>query len=121
MGSSQLFQAALYALSTDDASKTISVDSAAPYHYAYPSTTNFLKSGYKWDEDAHSFRKDVTYIEIVTSPNNPDGFIRQSVVNRSEGILVHDLAFNWLRYTSISFPTDHDLMLFTVTKTKAGP
>ncbi|KAK3228116.1 hypothetical protein Dsin_007978 [Dipteronia sinensis] len=114
-GSSQLFQAALYALSAHDASKTISVVSASPYHSAYPSITDFLKSGlYKWAGDAHKYKKRGPYIEIVTSPNNPDGFIRQSVVNRSQGILVHDLAYYWPQYTSISFPANHDLMLFTV-------
>ncbi|KAK1565008.1 hypothetical protein Q3G72_016754 [Acer saccharum] len=114
-GSSQLFQAAMYALSANDASKTISVVSASPYHSAYPSITDFLRSGlYKWAGDAHSYKKRGPYIEIVTSPNNPDGFIRQSVVNRSQGILVHDLAYYWPQYTSISFPANHDLMLFTV-------
>ncbi|KAK2663688.1 hypothetical protein Ddye_002262 [Dipteronia dyeriana] len=115
VGSSQLFQAALYALSAHDVSKTISVVSASPYHSAYPSITDFLKSGlYKWAGDAHNYKKRGPYIEIVTSPNNPDGFIRQSVVNRSQGILVHDLAYYWPQYTSISFPANHDLMLFTV-------
>ncbi|TXG50222.1 hypothetical protein EZV62_022746 [Acer yangbiense] len=65
-GSSQLFKAALYALSANDASKTV-----------YPSITDFVKSGL-------------------------------------QGILVHDLAYYWPQYTSISFPANHDLMLFTV-------
>ncbi|KAH7550504.1 hypothetical protein JRO89_XS13G0204800 [Xanthoceras sorbifolium] len=116
-GSTQLFQAALYALSPQDALEPISVVSAAPFYSSYPSITDCLKSGlYKWAGDAHSFKKDGPYIELVTSPNNPDGFVRQSVVNRSEGILVHDLAYYWPQYTSISFPADHDLMLFTVSK-----
>ncbi|XP_031266067.1 tryptophan aminotransferase-related protein 2 isoform X1 [Pistacia vera] len=116
-GSTQLFQAALYALSAQDASEPISVVSAAPYYSSYPSITDCLKSGlFKWAGDAQRFDKDGPYIELVTSPNNPDGFVRQSVVNRSGGILVHDLAYYWPQYTSISFPADHDLMLFTVSK-----
>ncbi|KAJ4712388.1 Tryptophan aminotransferase-related protein [Melia azedarach] len=116
-GSTQLFQAALYALSSQDASEPISVVSAAPFYSSYPSITDCLKSGlYKWAGDAKTFNRDGPYIELVTSPNNPDGFVRQSVVNRSGGILVHDLAYYWPQYTSISYPADHDLMLFTVSK-----
>lgn len=87
------------------------------YLQSYPSITDCLKSGlYKWAGDAKTFNRDGPYIELVTSPNNPDGFVRQSVVNRSGGILVHDLAYYWPQYTSISYPADHDLMLFTVSK-----
>lgn len=80
--------------------------------------TDCLKSGlYRWEGDAQAFDKAGPYIELVTSPNNPDGFVRQSVVNRSGGILVHDLAYYWPQYTPITAPADHDLMLFTVSKT----
>ncbi|KAJ7945831.1 Tryptophan aminotransferase-related protein 2 [Quillaja saponaria] len=116
-GSSQLFLAALYALSPQDAIKPISVVSAAPYYSAYPLMTDYQKSGlYKWAGDTQSFHKDEPYIEIVTSPNNPDGYARYPVVNRSEGVLVHDLAYYWPQYTPISSPADHELMLFTVSK-----
>ncbi|XP_028765189.1 tryptophan aminotransferase-related protein 2 [Neltuma alba] len=116
-GSSQLFLAALYALSPPDAAEPISVVSAAPYYSSYPSMTDYQKSGlYKWAGDADSFDKEGPYIELVTSPNNPDGYVRRSVVNRSEGLLVHDLAYYWPQYTPISSPADHDLTLFTVSK-----
>lgn len=79
--------------------------------------TDFLKSGlYKWAGDAYNFNKDGPYIELVTSPNNPDGSIRKPVVDRTGGILVHDFAYYWPQYTPISYPADHDLMLFTVSK-----
>ncbi|XVF12177.1 hypothetical protein REPUB_Repub08aG0091900 [Reevesia pubescens] len=116
-GSTQLFQAALYALSPKTESEPISVVSAAPYYSSYPVITDCLKSGlYKWAGDARSFSKGGPYIELVTSPNNPDGFARHSVVNSSEGILIHDLAYYWPQYTPISSPADYDLMLFTVSK-----
>lgn len=116
-GSTQLFQAALYALSPPNASEPMSVVSAAPFYSSYPSVTDFLKSGlYKWAGDANNFNKDGPYIELVTSPNNPDGSIRQPVVNRSGENLVHDFAYYWPQYTPISSPADHDLMLFTVSK-----
>ncbi|KAM5571962.1 tryptophan aminotransferase-related protein 1 [Rosa sericea] len=116
-GSSQLVLAALFALSPKDGSEPISVVSTAPYYSSYPVMANFLKSGlYNWAGDARRFDKEGPYIELITSPNNPDGFIRQSTVNRTGGILVHDLAYYWPQYTPISSPADHDLTLFTVTK-----
>ncbi|XP_017973799.1 PREDICTED: tryptophan aminotransferase-related protein 2 isoform X2 [Theobroma cacao] len=116
-GSTQLFQAALYALSPNTEAEPISVVSAAPYYSSYPVITDCLRSGlYKWAGDARSFSKNGPYIELVTSPNNPDGFVRHSIVNRSEGILIHDLAYYWPQYTPISSPANYDLMLFTVSK-----
>ncbi|KAJ6875572.1 hypothetical protein NC652_035079 [Populus alba x Populus x berolinensis] len=116
-GSTQLYQAVLYALSPLDALEPLSVVSAAPYYSSYPLITDCLKSGlYKWAGDAQSFNKEGPYIELVTSPNNPDGYVRQSVVNRSGGILVHDLAYYWPQYSPIAAAADHDIMLFTVSK-----
>lgn len=116
-GSSQLFQALLYALSPPNTSKPMNVVSAAPFYSSYPLMTDYLKSGlYKWAGDAYKFAKDQPYIELVTSPNNPDGSIRQAVVNGDKGILIHDLAYYWPQYTPISSPADHDIMLFTVSK-----
>ncbi|KAL3571143.1 hypothetical protein D5086_028392 [Populus alba] len=116
-GSTQLYQAVLYALSPLDALEPLSVVSAAPYYSSYPLITDCLKSGlYKWAGDAQSFNKEGPYIELVTSPNNPDGYVRQSVVNKSGGILVHDLAYYWPQYSPIAAAADHDIMLFTVSK-----
>ncbi|XP_068641405.1 tryptophan aminotransferase-related protein 1-like isoform X2 [Aristolochia californica] len=116
-GSTQLLQAALYALSPPDASEPMSVVSAAPYYSSYPLITDFLKSGlYKWQGDAYTFKSDTPYIEMVASPNNPDGFIRQSVINKEGGKTVHDLAYYWPQYTPITEPADYDVMLFTVSK-----
>lgn len=85
---------------------------------SYPFFADYLKSGlYEWGGDAHKFKGNKPYIEIVTSPNNPDGSLRKAVVNdKRAGILIHDLAYYWPQYTSISSPADHDIMLFTVSK-----
>ncbi|XP_022737313.1 tryptophan aminotransferase-related protein 2 [Durio zibethinus] len=116
-GSTQLFQAALYALSPTTEADPISVVSAAPYYSSYPVITDCLKSRlYEWAGDARSFSKNGPYIEIVTSPNNPDGYARHSVVNSRDGTLIHDLAYYWPQYTPISSPANYDLMLFTVSK-----
>ncbi|KAL3642326.1 Tryptophan aminotransferase-related protein 2 [Castilleja foliolosa] len=119
-GATQLFQAVLYAVAPRNASEPINVVSAAPFYTSYKLITDYLKSGlYKWGGDARIFENDnKPYIEVVTSPNNPDGSLRRSVVNRKQGKLIHDLAYYWPQYTSISLsPADHDIMLFTVSKT----
>lgn len=77
----------------------------------------FLRSGlYKWEGDANTFDKDGPYIEMVTSPNNPDGVCREAVVKKDGGKCVHDLAYYWPQYTPITAPSDYDIMLFTVSK-----
>ncbi|KAL6983736.1 L-tryptophan--pyruvate aminotransferase [Sarracenia purpurea var. burkii] len=116
-GSTQLIQAALYALSSPDAPEPTSVVSAAPYYSCYPEITGFLRSGlYEWAGDSQSFEKDGACIEFVTSPNNPDGAIRDGIVKAGQAKLVHDLAYYWPHYTPITAPADHDIMLFTVSK-----
>ncbi|KAF3431217.1 hypothetical protein FNV43_RR25947 [Rhamnella rubrinervis] len=120
-GSTQLYQAALYALASPGGPDPISVVCAAPYYSQYQEETNYLRSGlYKWAGDAHAFSgKDGPFIEVVTSPNNPDGSIRKAVVNGPsghQGKLIHDLAYYWPHYTPITSPADHDIMTFTFSK-----
>ncbi|TMW95423.1 hypothetical protein EJD97_008892 [Solanum chilense] len=116
-GSTQLFQAVLYALCPYDAPEPMSIVSAAPFYSSYPLITDCLKSGlYKWRGEVDDFNKEAPYIELVTSPNNPDGSIRGAVFNGSGQILVHDVAYYWPQYTPISSRADHDIMLFTLSK-----
>ncbi|XP_050206984.1 L-tryptophan--pyruvate aminotransferase 1-like [Mercurialis annua] len=117
-GSTQLYQAALYAITASAGrAEPVSVVCAAPYYSSYKDETDFLRSGlYKWEGDAYEFDKDEPYIEVVTSPNNPDGAIRDSVVNRGDGKHIHDLAYYWPHYTPVTRPADHDIMLFTISK-----
>ncbi|KAK9050922.1 hypothetical protein SSX86_027547 [Deinandra increscens subsp. villosa] len=116
-GSSQLLQAVLYAVTSRDQTNPINVVSAAPYYSTYMEITELVRSGlYKWAGDAHEFDRDEPYVEVVTSPNNPNGVIRGAVVNREGGILVHDLAYYWPQYTPITSSLDFDIMLFTASK-----
>ncbi|XP_040378013.1 tryptophan aminotransferase-related protein 2-like [Oryza brachyantha] len=119
-GSTQLFMAALYALAPDAAvaGQPVSVVSTAPYYSSYPAVTDFLRSGlFRWAGDADTFAGD-SYIELVCSPNNPDGAIREAVLasRTGNGRAVHDLAYYWPQYTPITKRADHDIMLFTVSK-----
>lgn len=78
---------------------------------------NYLRTGlFKWTGDARLYKKDGPYIELVTSPNNPDGSIREAVVKGGEGFVVHDLAYYWPQYTAMTSAADHDVMLFTASK-----
>ena len=85
----------------------------------YPQIADYLRSGlFEWGGDAHAYvdHDDQPYIEMVTSPNNPDGELRGPVVNKANGMLIHDLAYYWPQYTAITKPADHDIMLFTASK-----
>lgn len=116
-GSTQLFQAALFALSSPDAPQPLSVVSAAPYYSSFKEEVEFLHSTlYKWEGDANTFDNDGPYIELVTSPNNPDGTFQKAIVNRQGGKLIHDYAYYWPQYTPITEAADHDIMLFTFSK-----
>lgn len=53
-------------------------------------------------------------IEYVTSPNDPDGLLQQSVLGASA--VIHDHAYFWPHYSSIPAPADEDIMLFTISK-----
>lgn len=81
--------------------------------------TDYLRSAlFKWAGDANEFKPasdSEPYIELVTSPNNPDGKIQQAVVNGT-GPVVYDLAYYWPHFTPITGPADHDIMLFTISK-----
>ncbi|CAJ2659356.1 unnamed protein product [Trifolium pratense] len=118
-GSSQLYQALLYALSPSESShRPINVVAAAPYYSEYKDATDILQSRlFQWTGDAALYDKDEPYIEVVTSPNNPDGTLRVPVVNSGvEGKIIYDLAYYWPQYTPITDQLDHDVMVFTFSK-----
>ncbi|CAN1845767.1 Tryptophan aminotransferase-related protein 2 [Linum perenne] len=108
-GSTQLFLAVLYALCPQNVTNPVSV--------SYPTTIDSLRSSlFRWAGDASKFQGDGPFVEFVTSPNNPDGFTRHPIVNRTGGFSVYDLAYYWPQYTSVTSPSDHDITLFTVSK-----
>ncbi|GJM94734.1 hypothetical protein PR202_ga11407 [Eleusine coracana subsp. coracana] len=113
-GATQLFQAAMYALScdADDDAKPVPVVSAAPYY-----STNLQLSGhFRWAGDANAFTGE-NYIELVCSPNNPDGAVREAALSSSgTAKLIHDLVYYWPQYTAITVRAAHDIMLFTLSK-----
>lgn len=134
VGSTQLFQAAIYALvslqqpqaaAANSSTTPTDIVSAVPYYSAYPEVVSFQQSGkYRWAGDASKFQQGnadqkAAYIEIVISPNNPEGSIRQAVLQddaSSYGSTIHDLAYYWPQYTPITATADYPVMLFTFSK-----
>ncbi|KAJ1701094.1 hypothetical protein LUZ63_000873 [Rhynchospora breviuscula] len=117
VGSTQLIHAALFALASTEARQPVNVISAAPYYSMYSGIADFMKSGmFHWAGDAATFNGDDNFIELVCSPNNPDGEIRHAVRGNEAGKRVHDMAYCWPQYTPMRHPADHDIMLFTVSK-----
>lgn len=117
-GSSQLIHAALYALSSTSQKKPVDIVSEVPFYSSYPPMADFLESGlHRWAGDSLSYEGngDNSYIELVTSPSNPDGMLRNGVVNGT-GAVIYDLAYYWPHFTPIVSAVDYDIMLFTVSK-----
>ncbi|XP_038970388.1 tryptophan aminotransferase-related protein 2-like [Phoenix dactylifera] len=115
-GSSQLLQAAVYALSPSDTTDQMNVVSVVPYYSSYAPLMDYLRSGlFRWAGDACTFKGDA-YIELVCSPSNPDGFLRQAFLKSEGGKTIHDLAYYWPQYTPITSPADHDISIFTISK-----
>ncbi|KAG5620946.1 hypothetical protein H5410_006164 [Solanum commersonii] len=124
-GSTQLLNAAVYALShhTPYSSPT-KVVASAPYYPVYKSQTELLGSNkYKFSGDTSSWKNKTrststttNFIEFVTCPNNPDGHLNKAVLQGKFARHVYDLAYYWPHYTAIPSPMDEDLMLFTLSK-----
>lgn len=58
----------------------------------------------------------VSMIEFVTSPNNPDCQLNKAVLEGPSVKTIHDRAYYWPHFTAIPAPADDDLMIFTISK-----
>lgn len=54
------------------------------------------------------------FIEFVTSPNNPDGRLQQSVLGGPS--IIYDHCYYWPHYSAIPSPADEDVMVFSISK-----
>ena len=138
IGSTELISAAMYALSGElrDSSSTptatASVWSQSPFYSGYKMPATFFDAKpFEWaveshDAGDHGLRvPEATatrpVIELVTSPNNPDGHTREPAVSpgpHSRYVLDH--AYLWPHFTAIPrTPTAHGndtIALFTLSK-----
>ncbi|CAJ2666275.1 unnamed protein product [Trifolium pratense] len=122
VGATHLLNAAVHSLSSYGSSTPTKVVASKPYYPVYKEQIEFFKSdNYKFIGDTTMWKNDgsnVTYIELVTSPNNPDGQLKKAILQdqRQNVKTIHDLAYYWPHYTPILQPADEDLMIFTLSK-----
>ncbi|CAH1446143.1 unnamed protein product [Lactuca virosa] len=112
--------AAVYALSSENSSSPSNVVATIPYYPMYETQTSFFNSeDFQFEGDTNSWKlnnatkNNMDVIEFVTSPNNPDGELKTSVLG---GKTIYDHAYLWPHFTPIPGPSDHDLMIFTLSK-----
>ncbi|XAR48639.1 hypothetical protein NMG60_11031521 [Bertholletia excelsa] len=120
-GSTQLLNAAVSALSPENASSPARVVASIPYYPLYQQQTDFFRSvKYEFQGDAALWKNTTVdsaiVIEFVTSPNNPDGQLKRAILKGSDVKTVHDRAYYWPHFTAIPTPANDDLMIFTISK-----
>ncbi|KAL3617757.1 hypothetical protein CASFOL_038078 [Castilleja foliolosa] len=119
-GSTQLLGAAVYALSMN-LSSPASVVAAAPAYPLYQTQTNFFRNThFEFKGDVTTLKNDsnteTNAIEFVTSPNNPDGSLREAVLQGVSAKAIYDHAYYWPHFTAIPAPANEDIMIFTISK-----
>ncbi|XP_021806747.1 tryptophan aminotransferase-related protein 4-like isoform X2 [Prunus avium] len=122
-GSTQLLNAAVHALSSDNSSNSsspASVVASIPYYRLYKTQTEFFRSlDYRFEGDTSSLlniSEAGKVIEFVTSPNNPDGKLNKAVLHGPNSSAIYDRVYYWPHFTAIPNPADDDLMVFTLSK-----
>ncbi|XP_024970999.1 tryptophan aminotransferase-related protein 3-like [Cynara cardunculus var. scolymus] len=118
IGSSQLLNAAVYALSSETSSSPSNVVASIPFYPMYRTQTVFFNSkNFQFQGDTKAWQlnnsTNMDVVEFVTSPNNPDGELKKSVLG---GKTIYDHAYFWPHFTPVPAPSDQDLMLFTLSK-----
>lgn len=88
MGATQCLHAALYAMKSKY--KATKVTAPMPGYYEYKTMVNILHS-LTWMDDVENNEENL--IEIVCSPNNPDGRIQTASTNTK--YLIHDRVNHW--------------------------
>ncbi|KAJ3684795.1 hypothetical protein LUZ61_013959 [Rhynchospora tenuis] len=117
MGSTQLLNALVYALSPENASSPASVVATVPYYSMYKGQTELFNGrDYEWKGATAKWMKSnkTNFIEFVTSPNNPDCLLYNSALGGSS--VIYDHAYYWPHFTAIPEPADEDVMTFTMSK-----
>ncbi|XXG56138.1 hypothetical protein AAC387_Pa03g3634 [Persea americana] len=120
VGSTQLLNAAVHALSYKTSSPAYVV-ATAPYYGAYETQTKLFNSeDYEWAGDTFHWKNtsnsSLNFVEFVTSPNNPDGLPRHPVIQGPFAKAIHDHAYYWPHFTAIPSMVDEEIMLFTLSK-----
>ncbi|KAL1091677.1 hypothetical protein V6Z11_D07G173900 [Gossypium hirsutum] len=121
-GSTQVLSAAVFALSPENTSSPAKVVTSVPYYPVDKQQTQYFSSQkFKYEGDAYRWnnRSDCSstnMIEIVTSPNNPDGQLKKAIFHGPNVKTIYDHAYYWPHFTPIPAPSDEDVMVFTLSK-----
>ncbi|KAH7291148.1 hypothetical protein KP509_29G002600 [Ceratopteris richardii] len=120
-GEMQLMMAAYSTISMEADGLPVHTVIDPPYYDAYERQVKTIKPGtVRWGAPGLDSESSGNWIplEIVISPNNPDGSLRTPTwKHRNENArTVHDNAYYWPHYTPITGPRDDDFMLFSLSK-----
>lgn len=83
----------------------------------YKAQTNLFNGReYEWKGVTSKWMNsnETNFIEFVTSPNNPDSLLYDSVLGGSS--VIYDHAYYWPHFTAIPASADGDVMIFTMSK-----
>eukprot|EP00253_Pinus_taeda_P029740 PITA_29740 len=124
-GSTQLINAAVYSLSPrhQDAHPA-QVAAAVPYYGPYRTQTQIFDSvdsiwagdARTWAQSSKALNSTTRFVEIVASPNNPNGLFQEGVLEGQNVRTVYDHAYYWPHFTAITEPANEEVMLFTLSK-----
>lgn len=89
---------------------------------SYGAQTNGVGSrspGFQWAGDATQYAQvqvgeDGYFIELVASPNNPDGKLQNAFLNGNATTAIYDLAYYWPHFGPITSAAAYDIMVFTL-------
>ncbi|XVE55104.1 hypothetical protein DITRI_Ditri03aG0134000 [Diplodiscus trichospermus] len=120
-GSTQVLNAAAYALSPENSSSPAGVVASVPYYALYKEQVEYFSSEkFKFQGDAYTWGNrsegSTNMIEFVTSPNNPDGRLNKAILHGHNVQTIYDRAYYWPHFTPITAAADEDLMVFTLSK-----
>ena len=109
VGSTELIHAAIYALANESARSAVWSDT--PYYSGYVNPARFFRTSlYDWLDSATPPAATAArpVIELVTSPNNPDGHLRTPrVAPGPHRKVVMDHAYLWPHFTPTSTPVNY--------------
>ncbi|KAI3919887.1 hypothetical protein MKW98_001143 [Papaver atlanticum] len=123
-GSTQLLNAAIYALSPQDPPSPTRILGSIPFYPLYKSQIN--SKNFEWEGDTSmwkntsfpsEYNSSVNFIQFVTSPNNPDAELKEPVLLEGPSVkTIFDHSYYWPHYTAIPALANEDLMIFTLSK-----
>ncbi|WCJ43308.1 tryptophan aminotransferase related 1 [Euphorbia peplus] len=120
-GATQLLNAAVHSLSSHNSSSPANIVASIPFYPVYQLQTEFFQSlDFTFQGDTLLWKNksnvSMDMIEFVASPDNPDGRLKNAVLQGSNVQAIYDRAYYWPHYTAIPAPADENMNIFTLSK-----